>query len=744
MPDNNQQFERAFGELSFAAIRDAIPILMRFMIGFQLVEKSDNNAAAIGVFGFDVNGTKSLIPVFFLNGKIKGKDMAYVVDQDFFHPLTEEWITYYINKRPEVLGDLIAKTKGSKYKNVDLSSFSESPLLSGGVGKRAMAEFNGDREAITGKVILGKAFDIGPILRAAITPVDGIGLKKAASMFDLGTLAAKYGYKVLQKVSYLSRQIPRVGEALSKFYDGGELLKVAGIESTPPSTVRPYPTSYLERNGFTRGLFNHYIEKYAQESRLPDNIVTRKFMGIVKKQSLTPASAREHLGTLKSEPVSKEAASNGTVEFYRHDTGYTEGLSDTEKQDLFDNGWFVKDARAATTIAYQAGAVDSIVNPSGSCRFSVLKGQELKQAIVLAAGKNWFVIYKDGAIHKYNSNKNIFGYQDLLSTDDLEKYPKAGKAWGAPEVEDGEAVKLPRGKNYLLVHEGRVIEVRGVLSNGDGVYSCYLPDDSRDSAIIVNKDAPTIRTYNSVIVLPTNTRVIDISDVILTTAPTATTYDLLKGAKLTPATMWKQAGRYYARIGSSDAVEGTMVDMACELVVKHGLTKSAASDVLSQTETTPKPFFFKYAVELNTTEDGGIFDDVAEVQPEEDVVEPIEAPDRNSVQQMYQAAQRGEKEIFDMAMLPSLIKKMYIDDDISDWLKSVLVGMDRVGRMLFMFYWHQEKFVDKYGETEMAELEDMFRNVFRSTGDLVLFLLQKEVGETAGLGSSIPDLDVAV
>ena len=187
-----------------------------------------------------------------------------------------------------------------------------------------------------------------------------------------------------------------------------------------------------------------------------------------------------------------------------------------------------------------------------------------------------------------------------------------------------------------------------------------------------------------------------------------------------------------------------MVDMACELVVKHGLTKSAASDVLSQTETTPKPFFFKYAVELNTTEDGGIFDDVAEVQPEEDVVEPIEAPDRNSVQQMYQAAQRGEKEIFDMAMLPSLIKKMYIDDDISDWLKSVLVGMDRVGRMLFMFYWHQEKFVDKYGETEMAELEDMFRNVFRSTGDLVLFLLQKEVGETAGLGSSIPDLDVAV
>ena len=47
------------------------------------------------------------------------------------------------------------------------------------------------------------------------------------------------------------------------------------------------------------------------------------------------------------------------------------------------------------------------------------------------------------------------------------------------------------------------------------------------------------------------------------------------------------------------------------------------------------------------------------------------------------------------------------------------------GRMLFLFYWHQEQFEERYGQAEMRKLENTLRQVFKSSGDLVLFLREK-------------------
>jgi hypothetical protein len=52
-------------------------------------------------------------------------------------------------------------------------------------------------------------------------------------------------------------------------------------------------------------------------------------------------------------------------------------------------------------------------------------------------------------------------------------------------------------------------------------------------------------------------------------------------------------------------------------------------------------------------------------------------------------------------------------------------GMDKAGRLLFIFYWHNEQFEERYGKENLAKLEDKIRQVFKTTGDLILFLKEK-------------------
>ena len=43
------------------------------------------------------------------------------------------------------------------------------------------------------------------------------------------------------------------------------------------------------------------------------------------------------------------------------------------------------------------------------------------------------------------------------------------------------------------------------------------------------------------------------------------------------------------------------------------------------------------------------------------------------------------------------------------------------------FYWHGEEFEDRYGKSDMPELEDSLRNSIESLGDVTLFLKEKTI-----------------
>lgn len=106
---------------------------------------------------------------------------------------------------------------------------------------------------------------------------------------------------------------------------------------------------------------------------------------------------------------------------------------------------------------------------------------------------------------------------------------------------------------------------------------------------------------------------------------------------------------------------------------------------------------------------------------------PPPAPDQQTTQAVSQAAQTGQKEILDTSAIGSILKAVRDDTMIDRHLGDLMKGLDRLGRILFSFYWHGEEFQDRYGKQDMPELEDSLRNAFEMMGDVVLFLKQKTI-----------------
>ena len=99
------EFEQAFSSLAYAYLRDKAPRLLDHMVGFQLVDRNEDNTKAMGIFGFQVDRQWLYAPVFFLNGDLKGHELLYMKNNDSFIPMKENWINYVMSRKPHVLGE---------------------------------------------------------------------------------------------------------------------------------------------------------------------------------------------------------------------------------------------------------------------------------------------------------------------------------------------------------------------------------------------------------------------------------------------------------------------------------------------------------------------------------------------------------------------------------------------------------------------------------------------------------------
>jgi hypothetical protein len=124
-------------------------------------------------------------------------------------------------------------------------------------------------------------------------------------------------------------------------------------------------------------------------------------------------------------------------------------------------------------------------------------------------------------------------------------------------------------------------------------------------------------------------------------------------------------------------------------------------------------------------EQGYVVDDMLPGSGNRDSYRGDAQPDPGAVQMAQQAADSGQRELFDTSMIGSLLKSTSDDAMVDRYMPDQMKALHNWGCMLLEFHWNRERFADRYGEAEMPELEDSLRNTFETSGRTILFLRRK-------------------
>ena len=111
--------EQKFGILANSTLTDKMPGLDEDSLGFQIVQTEDDDSRAFGVQVYNIGKHLVLVPMFFLDGKIKGGEVMFVKDLNKFLPLTEVEVNNLESGKTFSMGEPekeVEKNKGTAYR----------------------------------------------------------------------------------------------------------------------------------------------------------------------------------------------------------------------------------------------------------------------------------------------------------------------------------------------------------------------------------------------------------------------------------------------------------------------------------------------------------------------------------------------------------------------------------------------------------------------------------------------------
>lgn len=103
-----QAVESTFMTQAYGFVANKAKVLFRdpFRLGFEIVHRNEKATKMVGIFAFRFNNVPNYVPVFFVNGEVKGADMLYRTDVKRFVPLTDEWCSFLVRGANEDPGTL--------------------------------------------------------------------------------------------------------------------------------------------------------------------------------------------------------------------------------------------------------------------------------------------------------------------------------------------------------------------------------------------------------------------------------------------------------------------------------------------------------------------------------------------------------------------------------------------------------------------------------------------------------------
>jgi hypothetical protein len=754
---DDTSFEQSFSNLAHAYLRDSAPKLLDHEIGFQLLDRNRENTKAVGVFAFKVGSNWLYAPVFFLNGDLKGHELLYIKNQDMFVPLKENWINYLINRKPNILGSGVQRNlSGLGQRQPDFTQLSRSP-----------AKFGSAQPTL--KEMMTAAM---PAFAKSATLNTAQAFKEMGAALDLKTFLKQAGREVIGTLINTCKHAPQLAAALDEFH-GLDIVKQAIAEAAArevaastkiASVLSEAPKEPASVKGLTVITYDVTIQTKApvgyseedqekllrdgvliQDERDRDNVsvpyhiqVEKKLFNptesglyeiLVKPGNIERCYVAVHpQGAAKRENFITVVRVDGARNWLNTRADQVFALARVEGEE-FDK-WFDNLPEANSVPSKDARYIALSKNGDTTAPFRVIKEY---------GDSNGSTVYE---VHledhsKYPPKGSIGAccYTDPLNYDkwrDGVRIHLNGKKGASIRASMGD-IYVPEGFKLLKVTKGEddaeSAEDQGACGCGESDPPALQPGNLVDAQLALMQKTAALTAYH------TGTRV----------------------------ELWTRFPQQ--KLGELDALhvekELSEKQALVSLVSKHGLREQAAREILKQAAAKRKfECRVKYAdpyggpmmingapsapsdpgpvmggesimgtsVPTQLGIDVGVpVPGMSASQTDRSVYNPNTLLDQRDVRSVIDAAQSGQREVFDTAMVGAMLRAVRDDSLVDRYMGELTKGLDKLGRILFMFYWHGDRFAERYGKSDMPELEDSLRNAFEMLGDVILFLKQKTI-----------------
>ena len=803
------EFEQAFSSLAYAYLKDKAPRLLDYMLGFQLIDRNEDNTKAIGVFGFQIGKQWLYAPVFFLNGDLKGHELLYIKNNDSFVPMKENWINYLMSRKPHILGEpSVGKLQELGGIAPDINSLSVSPQGNKSASdtywlEPALPMLAAFKVKLAGSLYRG-AGNRKLDQKAVVQVPFEAALAKTASNLDFNQVLPK-SLALLEAAYDLTERYPTIKEATSNFYGvdcfsrwakelRSNTIKQASSILHPPTTVTLAPITLLGSLSQPRPIPDH-IKEGKLEIYMSTSVVTNKSdLGTLDRERLLQGKV-----VVKDRREDKEVSKLYTTE---SDISLT-NPSETELYSVLDSsGEFSKML-----------VVLNGISSRGAESMTTLVRLDKKDS----ANKSWLNADSTSVFATQISDKDEWkDWFDGLSSDtDLDEdaeyiavnYSRSATAPFRVTTDMGEGeykVDFRTSKDYSASRDSSMPKIqdryapprRGIAAGANLISSYHSQNNSAYGATLIigkeDKSGLRLRPVSGQLRVPASFKFIKLSD--------GSSSSIFGGCGCSPfdeesnpirlgglADIKRLLVEKTARLkifnnGTDvylDSVTGSTQlskkAALCRLIDTHGLREKVAMDMLQKAEKSGHAIYRvlyaagygtekqaapntsvlaggpSYPLDTDTSGDRGSetygpsTSALTRYSTEKNSPIPSMRSDKlnkskwdnwqnfeakdftQNLQSAQTAGKDGQKEVFDVSMMAGMLKTVRQDSLVDRHLGDLMAALDSLGRLLMNFYWHQEEFEDRYGKSDLPELEDSLRNAFEALGDITLFLKEKTI-----------------
>ena len=845
---NQRQFEDDFGSLAYQFVNDRAPALVKYMLGFEVVDRNEDGSKAVGIFGYKVDDDFYYVPAFFLNNQVRGVDLILNKKTNQFVPLTEKWIDFIINKHSIRIGSPASSEVRDTMRNPDLT-FVQRPQTA--LGKMAENVPWSPKEAweqiksATAKLAKDPAFQE---MFAGISS-KGEMSKCAESKYFKDFMEKVGGPECMTRFLKTMHDVDFANAAMSLYKDAEALwtenLKNASIhvdrmrkiaasrpkirvvgsteglvkssQDTPASDIGEEDKDLsLEENA--RQIIEHDFT--IEDSRGEDEVakVTDDEALVDFEHRFQPPEGPGKYNFMMSDGVSREGVMLNTVlspscgdkntlicfedngnilteacpraivstEFSEDSAG--EGVGDKDAlKELFNKATPIADIEIGSSdLRRDDGVPYLFIDDKGNAagpffiKFTIEDGDHVRFGTGYGSDAKIVTSAKDGLsesygfmdwnlrdrFHNEDGSKEYHRYDccpcescgsnDFISIGSLSGLPKKTSA-GVIIPHDWKALKIRVVRRYAPIIENEKPEDRAereakfakeraemeskytfasamdILETmrSDGIQRIKVASDGVDYSVIVDgaKRRHGPMNYKSAaidLVTRFGFRPRRAFSVLAKAASEKSVMMLVRVPSLVMNEKKAQDGLVNVsmpapmeQLPSIDPYSGVPVYSSPYV----DMTRGQFTGVPGLPPEGGMTRGINVGGEMERSMGGGEYPD----EHNEDMGEGSLPIDEQARQLAEDAAKAGQRHVFDQAAIGGLVKVFDTANVVDSYIPDFMDTIDRLGRILFLFYWKHEDFNQRYGSDDVVQMEDRLRNVFKQLGELTLSLKEKSV-----------------